>query len=131
MSTPAMHRSARDALLSFARTARIEGRAVEGFHWLGESPNDSAYRVKVTLSVRHDSTRKIYRVQMGISEERYEGGFASQRHEFHMPHKSLPDVAATRFNAKSAERIYGGVLQALKVDITPLAELLQEEAERQ
>jgi len=131
MSTPAMHRSARDALLSFARTGRVEGRAFEGFHWLGESPNDAAYRVKLTFSVRHDSTRKTYRVQLGISEERYEGGFASQRHEFHMPHKSLPDVPATRFSAKTAERVYGEILQQLRQDLTPLVELLQEESDRQ
>ena len=125
-----LQQQALNALLSFARTARVEGRAVDGFHRLGESPEDMGYGVKMTLSVRHDAGIKAYRVQLSISEERYEGGFAASRHGFGMPSRELASVPASRFSAKSAERVYGEVLKQLRADMSPLLELLAEESER-
>jgi len=125
-----LQQQALNALLSFARTARVEGRAVDGFHRLGESPEDMGYGVKMTLSVRHDAGIKAYRVQLSISEERYEGGFAASRHGFGMPSRELESVPASRFSAKSAERVYGDVLKQLRADMSPLLELLAEESER-
>lgn len=127
-SSPAQQ--AQDALLSFSRTGRIEGRSCEGFHWLGESPMDTGYRVRVTLTVRHDAGSKAYRAELAVSEERYEGGHAAQRFGFGMPSRQLGEVAASRFNAKRCEAIYAATLQELRSNPAPLIELLQEESER-
>ena len=127
MNRPA---SAADALLSLSRTALVEGRACHGFHWLGDSPHDAAYRVKLMLTVRHDSASKSYRIGLSISEERYEGGFASQRHEYDMPSRFLGQVDASRFNANRATQIYEQTIAALRKDPEPLLSLLQEESER-
>ena len=125
-----VRQQALDALLSFSRSARVEGRAVEGFHRLGESPEDMGYGVKITLSVRHDPQSKSYRVQLSISEERYEGGFAASRHGFGMPSRELESHPATRFSAKAASALYAQVLKQLTADMSPLISLLQEESER-
>ena len=128
MTTPAQQ--AQDALLSFSRTAVAEERAVHGHHYLGESPLDSGYRVKVTLSVRHSREAKSYAVDLAISEERYESGFASQRYGFGMAARHLGDVAATRYGQKRAEQIFSETLQELRRNPQPLIELLEEESER-
>ena len=126
MSTPALR--AQDALLSFARTARIEGRSCEGFHWLGESPADSGFRVRLRLTVRHEA--KAYHIELTVSEERYEGGFASQRHGFGMPSRQLGAVAAARYSAVRVQQIYDTALSELRANPQPLIDLLQEESER-
>lgn len=128
MTSPAQQ--AQDALLSFGRTMRLEERAIQGHHYLGESPLDHGYRVKLTLSVRHSRESKSYAVDLAISEERYEGGFNSQRFGFGMAARHLGDVAATRFGQKRAEQIYSETLRELRSNPQPLIELLTEEGKR-
>jgi hypothetical protein len=130
MTRPAARKQALDALLSLSRTALVEGRACSGFHWLGDSPHDAAYRVKLMLTVRFDSASKSYRIGLSISEERYEGGFASQRHEYDMPHAFLGQIDATRFSAVRVQQIYEQTLAELRKDPEPLVSLLQEEIDR-
>ena len=117
-------------MLSLSRTVLVEGRACHGFHWLGDSPHDAAYRVKLMLTVRFDSASKSYRIGLSVSEERYEGGFASHRHEYNMPSKFIGVIDATRFSASRAQQIYERTIAELRKDPEPLVNLLQEESER-
>lgn len=119
-----------DCLLSFGRTAIADDSGVIGFHYLGESPQDAGYRVKITLSVRYSREAKSYSIDLATSEERFEGGFNAQRFGFGMPSKHLGDVAASRFSAKRVAAIYETALQELRTNPQPLIELLQEESER-
>ena len=123
-------KQAADALLSFARTGRLDDRIYYGGHWLGESPNDSGYRVQVTLSVAYDGLRKEFTVSLATGETRYESGQVSMRHEREMPVRRLGTYSATRFGAKRAETLYNEALAALRANPQPLIELLTEESDR-
>lgn len=103
---------------------------IEGVHRLGESPEDHGYSVKVTLSVRHDAASKSYRAQLEVSEERYEGGFAAQRHGYGMATRDLGSTPAPRFSVKRLEAVYNDTLASLKQQPAPLIDLLREESER-
>lgn len=128
MNTP--EQQALAALLSFSRTARVDGRVIAGFYRLGESPEDHGYHVKVTLSVHHSTESKSYRVTLSVSEERIEAGFAAQRHGFGMAQRDLGTVAASRFSVKRLEQIFTAELQRLKASPADLIDLLREESER-
>lgn len=128
MTSPAAQ--AQDALLSFGRTSTLHERSILGHHYLGESPLDHGYRVKVTLSVRHSKEARSYSIDLAISEERYEGGFASQRYGFGMTQRHLGDVAVSRFGAQRAEEIYSSALLELRRNPQPLIDLLTEESTR-
>jgi hypothetical protein len=130
MSSPAPHQQALDALLSFGRSGRLEDRTHYGSHWLGDSPHDAGYQVRVTLAVDYDAASKLYTARLMISETRYEGGQVSQRHEREMPYRQLGEATATRFSAKRAETLYNETLAELKRNPQPLIDLLQEEADR-
>lgn len=121
---------AQDALLAFSRTQRLEERAVQGHHYLGDSPLDLGYRVKLTLSVRHSQGAKSYAIDLAISEERFQGGFASQRYGFGMEARHLGDVPATRFGEKRATQIFSDTLRDLRSNPQILIDLLAEESER-
>lgn len=125
-----IQQQALDALLSFGRSARTEGRAREGFHYLGDSPANAGYQVKLMFFVRHDIESKSYRITLAVSEERFEGGFNSQKYGFGMPSKDLGSAPSGRFHAGRIEEIYDRELAKLKRDPQPLIELLQEESER-
>lgn len=124
------NQQALDALLSFSRAARLEGRMFYGSHWLGDSPHDAGYQVRVALTVDYDAGSKRYTVRLSITETRYEGGQVSERIERDMPVRSLGQVAGTRFSAKRAEAIYDQTLTSLRHNPQPLIELLEQEAER-
>lgn len=128
MNTPPQQALA--ALLSFSRTARVEGRVIEGFYRLGESPEDMGYNVKVTLSVHHSTESKSYRITLAVNEERVESGFVSHRHGYGMAQRDLGTVAASRFSVKRLEQIYTAELQRLKTSPAELIDLLREESER-
>jgi hypothetical protein len=103
---------------------------MEGFYRLGDSPEDHGYLVKLRLTVRHDADSKTYRVELTVSEERIESGFAAQRHGFGMPSSDLGTIPAPRFSSKRLEAIYNDTLAALKAQPAPLIDLLREESER-
>ncbi len=124
------HQQALDALLSFGRAARLEGRMYFGSHWLGDSPHDAGYQVRVALTVDYDAGSKRYVVRLSITETRYDHGQVSERIERDMPTRSLGQVAGTRFSAKRAEAIYETTLTELRHNPQPLIELLAEESER-
>lgn len=128
MNTP--EQQALAALLSFSRSAHVDGRMIEGFYRLGESPEDHGYNVKVKLSVHHDAESKAYRVTLSVSEERIESGFVSHRHGYGMAARDLGTVAASRFSVKRLEQIFTAELQRLKASPAELIDLLREESER-
>jgi hypothetical protein len=127
---PTPEQQALAALLSFSRTARVDGRMIEGFYRLGESPEDHGYHVKVTLSVHHDAASKAYSVTLTVNEERIESGFVSHRHGYGMAQRDLGTVAASRFSVKRLEQIYNQTLDTLKHGPAVLIDLLREESER-
>lgn len=126
MTTPAAR--AQDALLSFSRSSRQTDHEVSGWHDLGGSPLDRGYRVKVTLRVHYEA--KSYHAELTISEERYEGGFNSQRFGFGMASRQLGTTGASRFSAKRCTQIFEATLADLRKNPQPLIDLLQEESER-
>ena len=127
MTTP---QAALDCLLAFGRNGRLDDRAFVGSHWIGESPHDSGYQVRVTLAIIWDAEGKAYQAHLSTGEIRYEAGQMSLRHEREMPVRGLGSWSATRFSQKRIEQLYNEVLASLRKNPQPLIDLLQEEGNR-
>jgi len=128
VTTPEQRATA--ALASFAATATVDGRTMEGFYRLGDSPEDQGYLVRLTLSVAYDAASKSYRCTLTVHEQRIEAGYVSERYGYGMPSRDLGTTPAPRYSAKRLATIYSDVIAALKSDRGPLLDLLREEESR-
>ena len=120
-----------DALRALRDTATTEGRTRSGFHYLGDSPQDQGYRVKLSLKVTHDATEKHYVAELDITETRTERGQYGYRHGVEMPRTMLWQVPASRMSSSRLEQLYDKALAGLRADPTPLIKLLEAEENRQ
>ena len=129
MTSPAAQ--AQEALRALRDTATVEGRTISGYFYLGESPQDQGYRVKLTLRVTHDAQLKRYVAELDVTETRTERGQYGYRHGVEMPRALLGQVPASRMSASRLEQLFTKALADLKADPAPLIKLLEAEEQRQ
>lgn len=118
------------ALRSLRDTAAVEGRACSGYYYLGESPQDHGYNVRLTLKVSHDAMQKVYATELDITEDRIEHGQYGWRHDREMPHTLLWQQPASRMSRARLEQLYERALAELRADPSPLIKLLEAEENR-
>lgn len=118
------------ALRSLRDTATTEGRACSGYYYLGESPQDQGYNVKLTLKVSHDAMQKVYAAELDVTETRIERGEYGWRHDREMPHALLWQLPASRMSTGRLEKLYSQALAELRADPSPLIKLLEAEEKR-